>query len=76
MFASHHMLTQKPEKYLADAPLFNRDIPVWQSPLCAWCLSEQGLLAGEESHGICSTHANRLLLQQRTLRRRRIVTGA
>lgn len=75
MFTSHDMITQRQEKYLADAPLFNRDIPVWQSSLCAWCLSEQGLPAGEGSHGICSGHANKLLLQQRTLRSRRIVTG-
>lgn len=40
------------------------------SPLCAWCLSEQGIPAGEGSHGICKTHANRLLLQQRARPRR------
>jgi hypothetical protein len=37
----------------------------WVAPLCAWCLSEQGLPAGEGSHGICRMHAGRLLLQRR-----------
>lgn len=43
--------------------------PVIAPPLCAWCLSEQGIPAGEGSHGICRTHANRLLLQQRARHR-------
>ncbi len=28
---------------------------------CAWCLSEQGIPAGEGSHGICTMHSNRML---------------
>src|SRR5690348_10184741 len=54
----------------------NSDLPVWHSPLCAWCLSEQGIPAGEGSHGICKQHANRLLLQRRQLHSRRIATSA
>lgn len=42
---------------------------------CAWCLSEQGIVAGEGSHGICKRHANALLLQQREMRRRIAVKG-
>ena len=58
-----------------DHPL-NSDISVWYSPSCAWCLSEQGLEAGEGSHGICKQHANGLLQQQRKLRSRRIAATA
>lgn len=36
--------------------------------LCAWCLAEQGLPAGEGSHGICKKHANMILLQYRATR--------
>jgi hypothetical protein len=43
---------------------------VQSMPLCAWCLSEQGIPAGEGSHGICKEHASQLLLQQRKLHRR------
>ena len=67
--------TAKQETCLMDDRLSKSDIPVWQSPLCAWCLSEQGMPAGEGSHGICKKHANRLLLQQRQLRSRRIATS-
>lgn len=35
---------------------------------CAWCLSAQGLPAGDGSHGICRQHANGLLLEQRSRR--------
>lgn len=37
-------------------------IPIDSSLLCAWCLSEQNIPAGEESHGICQKHANLFLL--------------
>lgn len=47
--------------------VLNAELPVWRTPLCAWCLSEQGVPAGEGSHGICREHANKLLLQQRKL---------
>lgn len=48
--------------------------PVVHTPLCAWCLSEQGIPAGEGSHGICRAHADRMLVQRRELHSRRIVT--
>ena len=55
---------------IGDQP-FNSDISVWQGPLCAWCLSEQGIEAGEGSHGICAVHADWLLKQWREHARRR-----
>ncbi len=64
------------EQCLIDEHLRNRDIPVWHNPLCAWCLSEQGIPAGEGSHGICKKHANWLLQQRRKLRGRHIATSA
>jgi len=64
------------EQCLMDDQLSNRDIPVWHNPFCAWCLSEQGIPAGEGSHGICKKHANRLLRQRRKLRSRPIATSA
>jgi hypothetical protein len=76
MFTSQNAMEQIQEQCVSDDHLFNSDIPVWQSPLCAWCLSEQGIAAGEGSHGICKQHANRLLLQQRKLHNRRIATSA
>lgn len=30
---------------------------------CAWCLKEQGIPAGEDSHGICAFHNAQMLLQ-------------
>ena len=68
MFTGQNTIEQKQEKYLIDDHPFNSDNPVWHSPLCAWCLSEQGIPSGEGSHGICQNHANRLLLQHRKLR--------
>lgn len=47
----------------------------WGTPLCAWCLSEQGIAALEGSHGICREHADQILLQQRKLRRRQANVG-
>lgn len=76
MFTSRNTAEHKQEKYLMNDHLSKGDLPVWQSPLCAWCLSEQGIPAGEGSHGICRNHANRLLVQQRRLRSRRIATSA
>jgi len=29
---------------------------------CAWCLAEQGIPAGEGSHGICKKHADKLVM--------------
>jgi hypothetical protein len=75
MFTSQNIIEQTQGKCLTDDHLFNSDIPVWHSPLCAWCLSEQGIPAGEGSHGICKQHASNLLLQQRAIRRRRTVTS-
>jgi len=31
---------------------------VVKSPLCAWCLSEQGITPAEVSHGICKPLAD------------------
>jgi hypothetical protein len=76
MFTGQNTIEQKQEKCLMDDHLFKSDNPGWPSPLCAWCLSEQGIPAGEGSHGICKKHANWLLLQRRTLRNRRITTSA
>ena len=69
-------IEQKQEQLLIDDHPSASDSPVWHSPLCAWCLSEQGIPAGEGSHGICKKHANKLLLQQRKIRSRRITTNA
>jgi len=40
---------------------------------CAWCLKEQGIPAGEGSHGICAFHNAQMLLQAA---RRRAVRAA
>ena len=77
MFTSRtNKIKQGQEKCVTDDHLLNSDIAVWHAPLCAWCLSEQGIPAGEGSHGICRQHANGLLLQQRKMHSRRIVTRA
>ena len=55
--------------------LFNSDDSVLQNLLCAWCLSEQGIPAGEGSHGICRQHANWLLFQQKERQRRRALAN-
>lgn len=44
---------------------------IHEKPLCAWCLAEKGIPAGEGSHGICKIHANTMLLQQRAYRKER-----
>jgi hypothetical protein len=66
-----HILSEK-EEYPKKDYLFSVELPVWCTPLCAWCLSEQGLPAGEGSHGICKMHANLLRLQQQKLRSARL----
>jgi hypothetical protein len=45
-----------------------KDVVLSVEPLCAWCLSEEGLPAGEGSHGICGKHAAAFLLQWKALR--------
>jgi hypothetical protein len=65
MVTNQNTIEQKQERVLiADRP-FNSNVTIWQSPLCAWCLSEQGIAAGEGSHGICTMHAGGLLKQWR-----------
>jgi hypothetical protein len=76
MFTSQNTIGQIQEQCATDEHVLNSDLPVWRSPLCAWCLSEQGIPAGEGSHGICKQHANRLLLQRRKLHSSRIATSA
>jgi hypothetical protein len=75
MSIGQNIIEQKQETCLKEKHLFNRDDPGWHKPSCAWCLSEQGIPAGEGSHGICKKHANWLVLQWRKLRSHRIVTG-
>ena len=75
MFTGQTIIEQKQEKRLREDHPFSSVNPVWRSPLCAWCLSEQGIPAGEGSHGICKTHANWLLLQHRKLHSRRLATS-
>lgn len=67
MFTGQNTIEQKQE--LRDDQPFDSNDSV-QNLLCAWCLSEQGIPAGEGSHGICSKHANWLLLQQKLRRNR------
>jgi len=43
----------------------NGDGTAIQGTLCAWCLSEQGMMAGNGSHGICVQHAQSLLRRWR-----------
>ena len=75
MFISRNTIEQKQEKCLGEEPFSSSDIPVWHGPVCAWCLSEQGIPAGEGSHGICKMHARGLVLQLRKLRSSRIATS-
>jgi hypothetical protein len=44
---------------------YNSAVVVEIRPLCAWCLSEQGLDMGNGSHGICTRHAVWILQQHR-----------
>jgi hypothetical protein len=75
MFTGQNTIEQTQEICLGDNYPLDSGNAVWPSPLCAWCLSEQGIPAGEGSHGICRKHADWLLLQQRKLRSRRIAAG-
>lgn len=43
-------------------PVVMADAPT-SAPLCAWCIDEQGILAGEDSHGICACHKARMLVE-------------
>jgi hypothetical protein len=65
MFIDQKTMEQKHEIDLIDAHSPNSYVAVWHRPLCAWCLSEQGIAAGEGSHGICTMHAGGLLKQWR-----------
>jgi hypothetical protein len=67
MFTGQNVIEQKQERHLRDDHPFNIDNP-GRGPVCAWCLFEQNIPAGEGSHGICRQHADQLLLQQRKLR--------
>lgn len=66
-------IEQKQEIVLTDASMWASDVTMGRGPLCAWCLSERGMVAGDGSHGICTQHAERLLRQwrERGGRRRR-----
>jgi hypothetical protein len=63
-------MEREQEKHQTDAGLpWEKDSGmIWHTPLCAWCLIEQGLELGNGSHGICRRHASRIL-QQRKERR-------
>jgi hypothetical protein len=69
MFIGQFTIEQKQDKCLIDDHLSSDSI---SSPLCAWCLSEQGVAAGEGSHGICRKHADSFLIQWRQHRSHRI----
>lgn len=58
-------IEQKQENMLIEASLWGSDAPTGQGTLCAWCLSEQGMDAGNGSHGICTQHADSILKQWR-----------
>lgn len=72
MFIGQYTIEQKQEQCWVDDRLSNSSIT---SPLCAWCLSEQGVAAGEGSHGICKKHADNFLLQWRERHTRRLATS-
>ena len=71
MLISQNTMEYKQEIGLIDSHLLNRDIATAHRPLCAWCLSEQGLELGSGSHGICTQHASWLLQQYRGRNSRR-----
>jgi hypothetical protein len=70
MFIGLNTIERKQNGDLRDSQL-NSGIAVWDRPLCAWCLSEQGIEAGKGSHGICTQHADQLLKQWRERHHRR-----
>ena len=71
MFIGQYTIEQKQEQCWVDDHLSNSSIT---NPLCAWCLSEQGIAAGEGSHGICKKHADSFLLQWRERHTHRVMT--
>jgi hypothetical protein len=62
VFIDQNTLEQKQDIGLVNC---NGAVAVEVRPLCAWCLSEQGLDMGDGSHGICSRHAVWILQQHR-----------
>jgi hypothetical protein len=71
MSIGQYTIEKKQEQYLLD------DQPsAITTVLCAWCLSEQGIAAGEGSHGICKKHADSFLIQWREHRSRHIINRA
>jgi hypothetical protein len=66
MFTGQKTRELRQESVLVDDSLLIGDI--WPRPLCAWCLSEQGMAAGDGSHGICTEHADWLMKQWRERR--------
>lgn len=72
MFITQNTIEQKQEQYLIDDHLLQSDVAVCQIPMCAWCLSDQGITATEGSHGICAGHAEWLLKQWKEQRHRRV----
>ena len=69
MFIGQCTIEQKQDRCLIDDRLSSGSS---SSPLCAWCLSEQGVAAGEGSHGICKKHADSFLVQWREHRSHRM----
>jgi hypothetical protein len=67
MFATQNTIERKQKSIQVDNRRLVTNIPT----LCAWCLSEQGIPAGEGSHGICKPHATWLLEQWKKRGRRR-----
>ena len=59
------------EENLVDTYPLSRDTPELYKISCAWCLSEQGIPAGEGSHGICPRHVEQLMQQWEERRDRR-----
>jgi hypothetical protein len=60
MFTVQNTIERKQERMQIDGHSLGSTAT---ATLCAWCLSEQGIAAGEGSHGICVPHAEWLLTQ-------------
>lgn len=71
MFINQSTIELTQERIPIDDNMLGKHTITLQRPLCAWCLSEQGIAAGEGSHGICAKHADWLLKQWRERNRRR-----
>jgi hypothetical protein len=67
MFISQYTIEQRQENCWIDNNLANSSTT---NSMCAWCLSERGIAAGEGSHGICKKHADSFLIQWRKHRDR------